>query len=326
MIFFRCPSVAIFLIMIAGLSVQSCKKEYVDRYNPVHGDTVTVSGYNYMQSFKLREFSTDTVLTATITNDSIIIIWPSYKPLPDSIKPEILLPEKATVSPASGVKVPFKTGTAFMVTSQAGVSKKYSLGIDFRQPTPIFTTNIVYLEVGNIFNLAGEYFLPDTSRTKIILVSLADQREYPAEVLSATINKIQFIVPQELPLNVSYGVRLINGIHTVYVFRANRMKAADFGTTYVFDIGSPFTVKRGETFVIRGANLTGVKGAGMASLSNSTVFPLEVLEIIGKDKIKLKVPATTPVGTYDRGVDVYLTAQGANGAYQRGAVIVNVTD
>src|SRR5262245_54294289 len=116
--------IAVGFIALA-ISFVSCKKEYVNRINTIPGDTTFVSGMNYIKTFEIKEYSADTVIKASITADSIIIYWPSFsRALPDSIAPVITLPDSATISPASGKNVAFKTGATYTVTSAAGTTKK----------------------------------------------------------------------------------------------------------------------------------------------------------------------------------------------------------
>src|SRR5688572_6469671 len=126
-----------FIVLV--ISIVSCKKEYVDRIKTIPGDTTHVSGMNYIKTFEIKEYSTDTVIKAGITADSIIVYWPSYsRTMPDSITPLIALPDSATVSPASGTKVAFKTGTSYTVTSAAGTAKKYILKVGQLTAVPWF--------------------------------------------------------------------------------------------------------------------------------------------------------------------------------------------
>jgi hypothetical protein len=202
--------------LILILASQSCKKEYVDKFKMIPADTVTLSGYTHITSFKISEFSADTIIKATIGSDSIIIYWPSYKPLPATIKPTITIPEKATILPGSGAEVNFENGTKFTVTSEAGTKKEYKLYIDFRQPEPYFVYNNPSVFLSSANNISGDWLLTDTARTKVYLISATDQKEYTATVVSMSTGNITFNIPATLPADQLYDIKVVNGIYTIY--------------------------------------------------------------------------------------------------------------
>ncbi|HEX6431643.1 MAG TPA: hypothetical protein VF008_28325, partial [Niastella sp.] len=179
--------ITVIIVLLAG-SVVSCRKEYVDKINTISGDTVHVSGMNYIKSFEVKEYSADTVLKASITADSIIVYWPSYsRKTPDSITPIITLPDSATISPASGKKVAFKTGAIYTVTSAAGTSKKYTLTVNQQSAVPWFYFNSASITLGDYISVFGDQFWQDTSVTKVYLVSATTGIAYPTELFSVTI-------------------------------------------------------------------------------------------------------------------------------------------
>lgn len=175
---------------------------------------------NYIKTFEIKEYSTDTVIKAGITSDSIIVYWPSFsRALPDSIAPVITLPDSATISPASGKKVAFKNGTIYTVTSAAGTTKKYTLAVSQQSAVPWFYYNSTFIILGDYVSLFGEQFWQDTSQTRVYLVSASTGIAYRTEVFSVPLSGPRFIAPMNLPTNFrcAYQVSswLINNRHII---------------------------------------------------------------------------------------------------------------
>jgi hypothetical protein len=289
----------------------------------IPGDTVLVQGNADIKIFKVNEFSPDTALFATISNDSIIVYWPSYKTVPAMIKPEISLSGKATISPASGEEVPFVNGTVYTVTSEAGTQNRYKLYIDFRQPKPTFTFNGNSLDKGRITGLGGDWFLADTARTKVFLVTGDAQQEYATEIVSVSANLVNFIVPITLPDDKLYDIKIVNGIHTIYNNNENvrgQVHLNDYpDLSELYTIGSPFNLKHGDVFEVRGLHLLNTKAASLFTYPDFVEIPIEVVEIIAHDRVKLKITDNVPAGNY-RDMILYMSDDGLSGSYAYNSV------
>lgn len=283
------------------LIFSSCKKEYIDKYNEIAGDTIQVIGYKDITSFQVKEFSNDTVLKASIKDDTIIVYWPSYKAMPKTIKPAITLPDSATIVPASGEEVAFKTGTMYQVTSGIGTSHTYVLKVEFQQPEPWFFSALTssIFENGSYQTLGrGDYFIPDTAMTRVYLVAATDSTEYQAEVFTVTNEGPGFFVPMNVPAGL-YDVKVVNGIHTIYnSLSASRSKLTIAYPTYpqVFTVTIPATLHRNDTFEVRGCllGLTNTVSLYNGSLKKSD---LEIVSVAA-DKLVLRVPADFPFDNY----------------------------
>lgn len=288
-------------IILLTIGIVSCKKEYVDKFNTVPGDTTRISGMNYIKTFEINEYSADTVIKAGITADSIIIYWPSYsRVLPDSITPVITLPDSAKVSPASGKKVAFKTGTTYMVTSAAGTTKKYTLVVNQQSAVPWFYYNIAGITLGEYVTLSGDQFWQDTSKTKVYLVSATTGIEYPAELFSVSIAGPGFIVPLNVPTNGMFDIKVVNGAFTVYnttEVRRNAISLAYPASVSINIAGLPSTLARGNEFTLRGTLLSNVSTAYL--YANSVYTPIEVVST-AVDRVVLRIPASMSPGTYTR--------------------------
>lgn len=312
--FNRCTVVCTLLAMIFLIQV-SCRKEYVDKYNIVPGDTVTVSGYTDIESFKIKEYSADTPLVATVAHDSIIVYWPSYKQQPDSISPEIVLAAKASIAPLSGKAVAFVKGTTYTVTSEAGIKKTYKLYIDVRQPMPWFSFRNLDFYKGPEMSIGGDWYLPDTGKTRVTFISATTQAEYNVFLLGISPTSLRFSIPQSVPDGL-YDIRVINGIHTIYNSDALGRNTANVVTDtypYLYTLGSPFTVKKGSTFIVRGSNLTNTLSAALIDDANWVVTnDLEVVTVLSDDAVELRIPANLPAGTY-KNLFLSTTVDGLNG-------------
>src|SRR5690606_12490916 len=75
-------------------------------------------------------------LKGVVENNEIILYWPPHQMVPDSITANITIAERASISPASGTKVPFDAQTVFTVTAQDGSQQSYRLKPVIIQPTP----------------------------------------------------------------------------------------------------------------------------------------------------------------------------------------------
>jgi hypothetical protein len=294
-------SLVITNMVLFAISFIACRKEYVDKINTIAGDTLYISGMNYIKSFELKEYSADTVIKASITEDSIIAYWPSYsRLLPDSIAPIITLPDSATISPASGKKVPFKTGITYTVTSAAGTLKKYTLKVSQQSAVPWFYYNPASITLGDYISLGGDQFWQDTSQTKVYFVSATTGVAYQAELFSVAITGPRFIVPLNVPSNDLYDIKIVNGAYTLYnatEIRRNAVSLVDPTIVNLNAAGLPSTLSRGSTFTVRGTLLSKVVSAAL--YANSVYTPVEVVST-AIDNVVLKIPAGMATGTYNR--------------------------
>lgn len=303
------------LSLILTSLVLSCKKEYVDKFNVIPGDTVRVSGDNYVRSFTIKEYSADTAITATIKNDSIIVYWPSYKPLPSVIRPEIQLPEKTTILPANGEEVEFKTGTSYKVTSESGKIKNYKLVLDFRQPKPMLTRaaegTVIARNTGAYYGngtstlISGDWIFPVISQTKAYFVAVSDKKEYEVEVTSVTTSGIKCVIPATIPEG-NYDLKLVNGIHTqiqgnTWALSASTSTGIAFWYLPPYDLTkNRYVFPKANDLIIRGDNLDQIGDVFfIRNVSTGAWHQMEILDL-EKQKVVLKVTEGTPLGDYDR--------------------------
>lgn len=293
----------LFVVSIIWLAVGivSCKKEYVDKLNTIAGDTIRVSGMNYIKTFEIKEYSTDTVIKAGITADTIIVYWPSYsRALPDSIAPVITLPDSATVSPASGKKVAFKTGTTYTVTSAAGTTKKYILAVSQQSAVPWFYYNLAGITLGDYISLNGDQFWQDTSQTKVYLVGASTGIAYKTDLFSVTLAGPRFIVPLNLPTNELYDIKVVNGAFTLYnatEIRRNTISVVYPTAVAMNTAGLPSRLARESEFTVRGTLLSNVISADL--YAGGVYKPINVIRAAA-DKVVLKIPADMTIGVYTR--------------------------
>ncbi|MFD2940246.1 hypothetical protein [Flavobacterium notoginsengisoli] len=297
--------------------VASCDTEYNTIYNDIPGDVTYVSGDAIIKSFTIQEHADQQPIQAAIVNDTIKIVWVSYYAMPKTITPNIVLAEKAVISPKSAVEIPFKNGETYTVTSEAGTIKKYTLKVDFRQPQPkAFVgeatgtlggwTSIVNSGLGGIDDL-----WLNLEQTRVYLVSGADQKtEYDCEI--AYFGKgtgttpfrdygIYFYLPVNAPVG-KYDLRIKNG---EYILRDSKeanwfnFTVTESTTVAISTFTAGFSVVAGGTFKIRGTKLDTGTSIYISVGTAGTRYPLEIVSRTAYEAV-LKVPAGTPAGTYNR--------------------------
>lgn len=150
----------------------SCSDEYLDY------------PFNDIEKFDLSDAEGNT-LKATVTSDSILVYWPPFQPVPESIVPSISVSENAKVSPASGTEVAFSEETVYTVTAQDGSTRTYTLKPITKRPATtlefhIGTTYSMGGDAGNqLFELRGEFI--DTLSAKITLIDSITGQRFPVD-------------------------------------------------------------------------------------------------------------------------------------------------
>ena len=149
-------------ILIIGsnlLIASSCKKE------------MEKMPYAEIESFSITD-GNGNKLYAAIKDDEIIVYWnPPTGDFPSSVTPEIVVSEGATISPASGTPIPFNESTIYTVKAQNGTVKSYKLVPGVNQAIIIVSSVSSNLIIGQQIQVRGEFFIADTSKTKLFLVS-----------------------------------------------------------------------------------------------------------------------------------------------------------
>ncbi|MEE1896963.1 hypothetical protein V1389_01355 [Flavobacterium rakeshii] len=312
-------SISAGILLTITLFLLSCETEYIDRVNEIPGDVIQVPGYTHIESFSIDGFMENEPLYAAITENEIIVLWSAYHPLPETISPTIILPEGATVSPASGTEIPFVEGTVYTVTSEAGTTKDYTLRIDIRQQEPTYTVlgsslyqiGALQKEVNTALSgsAALDNLLLDINQTRVYFVSAEEETvQYDAEVVFMgngdapfTDYGIYYFLPEDMPEGF-YDMRIENGQYLLINPVENSFQSeVKIPTTFsVTRYGFPTTQSQGNTFEARGALLNEVTTVEIYSNTDSaTVYPIEVVAQ-STYRITLKVPEDTPVGTYNR--------------------------
>lgn len=187
--------------LATGLS--SCKKEYTDL------------PYNDIEAFTIED-ANGKLLQAVIKDEEIIVYWTPLKDEPEFITPTIRISEQAKISPASGEKVIYSDGTKYTVTAQDGQKKTYTLRTQGGQPAPYFSlVNPLAFKFNNDFVIHGDYFLPDTEKTKLYLTQGGKETEI-TDIRTLTNSSIRMYVPVTLDIDTGqYHLKLVTGKRTV---------------------------------------------------------------------------------------------------------------
>lgn len=288
------------LIVIATLagSLSSCKKEYLK------------TPFNQIEAFSVTD-SLGNQLKASLTGDSIIVYWPPYQTAPVKVTPQIVVSSGASISPASGTQVTFASGTVYTVTAQDGSKKTYKLIPLINQPAPVFdVANNTSLQIGDYLGLRGQYFIPDTTKTRLYLINVSN-KDIPVSLKEiSSFNTFGFVVrlPQDNSIDTGYyKVKLVNGTNTSikgpYHFglpafpaiqTADEGKNVKSGQAITFTFSGPFakyfyhTLDDGQASFYIGDNWD-YAGAAIKNLGNGT--------------FTITIPAGAPLGVIN-GIDL----------------------
>lgn len=194
-------SCTLFVLVLLLSIASACKKEYTD------------FPYHNIEQFEVS-IDEKSNIDAVINGDSIVLYWPPFITMPDSITPQIKVSERATILPASGKKVAFSDKTTYTVTAEDGNSKVYHLKRLNNQP--LFSFELARTMVrGGPFLLSGSYLVADTSKTKVYLVDKAKKEIRINPIALLTTARLNAVVPAASVIDTgSYQIKVITGART----------------------------------------------------------------------------------------------------------------
>lgn len=283
----------VFLIVLV-LALNACKKEYIE------------FPYNKIEDFSLTATDGST-MNASIVNQDIMVYWAPFQSIPDSIKPAIIISERATISPASGTKVPFKEGVTYTVTSQDGSVSTYTLKPIFNQPdftaftlsgSGLYNTTNIFRQTSTIVISTTDYFISDTSKTHVYLEATTGKTyQMPIITITSTTITSPVITADNFPaLGTEFKVKVVTGIKSLTSAVSYTMAPlAPVITSTLFSGGSK---KRGDSFTLTGVGEASYfTAASMATSISGTYYPLIIAAKNG-NAITFTIPADYPLGTY----------------------------
>ncbi|WP_123864732.1 hypothetical protein [Chitinophaga barathri] len=294
------------IMLTAALFVAftACKKEY-EQYHHTHIISFTIADVN------------GSPVKALTDSGRISISWLHAWPLPDSVTPEIVLPEGAVITPASGTKVPLKEGFIYTITAADGTKQTWKLKLDIRQAEPVMTIQPgTVVRTGSVFTISGNNFVEDLAQTSLFLVDKNGADTIRLPVTALTFQSVSVTIPATVDTG-SYYIKMISGIKTAYSASVKVMYPLPVitwstGTTY----------KRGETVTLKGTGLRNITGVGLGS--TAIEGPFHALEVISHkiDEITLKIPADFPQAPYFMYIQYQSAATGTSTSY----VFVRIAD
>ena len=281
-------------LMITSFFLSSCKKEYPDY------------PYNEITSFEVK-IAEENILKAVLEGNEIILYWPPFQTMPDSIAPEISVSDRAAISPASGAMIPFSDGFTYNVTAQDGSVQSFKLKISANTPDPGFylrtdATNGVYnLNIEGSFNqICGNYIIPDTFATKVYFFNAkAGEVNVTKYISSLAQIRIQINIPSTIDTGY-YNFRVISGKYSFEPEEKLRIYYYDPGITW------PYTteLKTGNSTILNtgiGVHAEGptrIKKVRLRSATDSSLHELELVSV-EEGKITVKIPDQFPTGIYN---------------------------
>lgn len=289
-------SLAALLMGLLLLLSYSCKKEEA------------LYPYAELVRFEVKD-ATGNTLQAAIHDNDIVIYWPPDQAVPESISPQLNVSEKASISPASGTKVPFADGTKYTVTAEDGTVKVYTLKRVLNQPKPYLkdegrdfnlkTMNGKFVIVASEeLSFYGDYFNPADGQLKVFLQT-ANGKEVEAPIDTAAFhrNVVRFnAIPGDDAVGQYVGIRIASAPYSISVKKDFEVLADPRPKHNLMTANS--TAKIGGELTFVGKNMDKTTAI---RIWNNVLNGYYDVEIIAKqaDQLKVKIPETGfPEGTY----------------------------
>ena len=268
-------------VLFALLIFTACRKEY-----PAYP-------YNTITSFQLKD-SSGAILSASIDSNTIIVYWPPLQTVPDSITPIVSVSDRATITPASGVKIPFTEGFRYSVRAQDGSTQTFILKPVINQP-PVQALDVYPLtgpyRTDLSFRLTGQYFIPDTAKTAVYLVAAGNGRQTKA-VIQLPMSSSQINFTANLPDTGKYAIKLVTGLQALI---AGTLTITIPPPQLTFPAGA--IVQRGGTLTITGTYLTSVSSVVTYDVNFGGPYPLTIVSKTDTS-ITVQIPADLTPGEY----------------------------
>ncbi len=195
-----------FFLLAVTVLLPSCTKTAYNHQKQPYNDikVFTISG------------SYGAPVKGLVKDDTVTVYWNPDVTMPATISPEIVISDKAVISPASGTAVAFKDTTTYTVTAEDGSVKKYHLKISLNVPTPVLKSAnnpAVWLNTTQL-TISGEYFLAntDTSQISVYMQRVSDGFEIPLTLVKNRISN--YTIVANLP---AFSAEQDTGIHRLYV-------------------------------------------------------------------------------------------------------------
>lgn len=291
------------LLLSAVLISAFCKKEKEYAPYPYHA----ITGFTVA--------SGEEKLSAAITEDSVVLYWPSWESVPSSISPEISISENASIIPASGESVELKDGFAWTVKAQDGTTKKYFLKLVINQPD-IWINAVSFGHTQGtekpleILAYSLRYIIPDPAKTRVWLVDAANKEyEFPVSfppTYNGYPNRPVMVLAwpaTNVPPIGAYRLKITSGVRTKITEQA---QYAILNSVFpqATPVTTAITVRRGETITFSGKDFTEMKDASVKSY-NDNWFEVEIAKLTyvshTATEAVYRVPANFPLGTFKLG-------------------------
>lgn len=292
------PLLLALALLMTGLI--SCKKVYEDTpltFNEISSFVIPVEG--------------NAVIEAAVSENELIVYWPSHLNMPEKIKPEISVSEQAVVSPATKEEIRFENGMKYTVKAQNGEERSYILRIVVNQPELVMTdesfTSFRAPAGGYTdFSLGGglRNVIEDTQKTRVWVISASGvetelQKEF---VVQGTASVMRVYIPATGLAIGAYKLKIISGIKTLatvnpifgVVYPSTLLPKADVLT-------SDISIKRGAEVTFRGTNFAEMRNGRILQYTSTWAEKeLGVLELVRSTPTSAtyRIPANLPLREY----------------------------
>ena len=277
------------LLLLLGIFT-GCKKDY------------TKYPFKEIISFNIKDANGE-LLKAQVTNGEIVINWPVQQVVPESVSPQIIVGERANISPASGTPVKLENGTIYTVTAEDGSTTTYKIKLLQKNIPPFISfTNLrngnskYFALKGAGLTITGDYFNPDIEKTKVFFID-ANNVETRATVTRVT----QITISTNVPTVVgTYKLKVVSNTDTIFYTQAFDVLETFVQPSLPFNaLATPLVLRRGDTFTVTGGTLlNGVNRAVIGSFTPGIGVVDLIVTQATANSIVLKVSDTTPLGVY----------------------------
>ena len=238
----------------------------------------TKSSAKSIVTFKFSGLSPEVVGTLTEADKKISITVPNGTPL-NALVPSIVISDKATISPATGIAQNFTSPVKYTVTAEDATTQDYTVTVT-QSTTATFTISAVLVTTvpqDGVLHISGTNF-GDKANNKVSITNTSTNLTTEmAAVGSSSETNLFFIIPTNQPVG-TYKVTVVIGSQSKVIPETITVIMASPNITSV----DPTVLIRGNDIVITGkyfqesGNVVNLKKSG--TNSNTVLHPAIVSE------------------------------------------------
>lgn len=281
-------------LFLVCLLLFSCKTETI----------IAPAPYADIISYKIPYDNGKDSINAIIENNNIIINWPGMSewPIPQKLKPKIVVSKNAKISPASEQEIELKTGLKYEVKAEDGTTKSFEIKLNNTAKLPFFPEGEIRKYRRGQTAFIAVLNLASDGSDKLTLFNEAKKEFYPIPSLKNPLSGFMFIVDQangqEIPPG-EYTAKITNKFNQEIYSSKPVVNITDLTATPYpnLDLTEPLKLKSGDEFTVplKYANKdVRISAALLTYVNNEGNRSYIMLQILGVDyegaKLKLGIP------------------------------------